>query len=72
MTKSLKNVKNVKWERHYEGRDVPEEYRIMSYPQPPARPDPEKADFDAITTRQAATLTAEPPQPRPVVPPAFA
>ena len=57
-----------KWERHYEGRDVPEEYRIMSYPQPPARPDPEKADFDAINTRQAATLTAEPPQPRPVVP----
>ena len=57
-----------KWERHYEGRDVPEEYRIMSYPQPPARPDPEKADFDAITTRQAATLTAKPPQPRPVVP----
>ena len=56
------------WERHYEGRDVPEEYRIMSYPQPPARPDPEKADFDAITTRQAATLTAKPPQPRPVVP----
>lgn len=56
------------WERHYEGRDVPEEYRIMSYPQPPARPDPEKADFDAISTRQAATLTAEPPQPRPVVP----
>ncbi len=57
-----------KWERHYEGRDVPEEYRIMSYPQPPVRPDPEKADFDAITTRQAATLTAEPPQPRPAVP----
>ena len=57
-----------KWERHYEGRDVPEEYRIMSYPQPPARPDPEKADFDAIAAGQAATLTAEPPQPRPVVP----
>ena len=57
-----------KWEHHYEGQDVPEEYRIMSYPQPPARPVPEKADFDAISTRQAATLTAEPPQPRPVVP----
>ena len=56
------------WERYYEGRDVPEEYRIMSYPQPPARPDPEKADFDAISTRQAATLTAEPPQSRPVIP----
>ena len=55
------------WQRHYEGRDVPEEHRIMSYPQP-ERPDPEKADFDAITTRQAATLTAEPPEPRPVIP----
>jgi len=47
--------------------DIPEEYRIMSYPQP-ERPDPEKADFDAITTRQAATLTVEPTQPRPVIP----
>ena len=55
------------WQRHYEGRDVPEEHRIMSFPQP-ERPDPEKADFDAITTRQAATLTAEPPEPRPVIP----
>ena len=57
-----------KWERHFEGRDVPEEYRIMSYPQPPAWPDPEKTDFDAIGTAQAAPPTAEPPQPRPVVP----
>ena len=55
------------WQRHYEGRDVPEEHSIMSYPQP-ERPDPEMADFDAITTRQAATLTAEPPEPRPVIP----
>ena len=55
------------WQRHYEGRDVPEKHRIMSYPQP-EHPDPEKADFDAITTRQAATLTAEPPEPRPVIP----
>ena len=53
----------------YNGResDIPKEYRIMSYPQP-ERPDPEKVDFDAIGTRQAATLTAEPPEPRPVVP----
>lgn len=53
----------------YNGResDIPKEYCIMSYPQP-ERPDPEKADFDAIGTRQAATLTAEPPGPRPVVP----
>ena len=49
----------------YDGRDVPEEYRIMSYP-PPTRPDPEKADFDAAA--QTATPTAEPPQPRPVIP----
>ena len=47
--------------------DIPGDYRIMSFPQP-ERPDPEKADFDAITTRQAATLTAEPPEPRPVIP----
>ena len=56
------------WERHFEGRDVPEEYRIMSFPQPPTRPDPEKADLDAISTRQEVTLTAEPPQPVPVNP----
>ena len=63
------NNKNT-FSEWYNGResDIPGEYRIMSYPQPPARPDPEKADFDAITTRPAATLTAEPPQPRPVVP----
>ena len=53
----------------YNGResDIPKEYCIMSYPQP-ERPDPEKADFDAISTRQAATLTAEPQEPRPVIP----
>ncbi|GAB5081279.1 hypothetical protein Osc1_04520 [Hominimerdicola sp. 21CYCFAH17_S] len=45
----------------YDGRDVPEEYRIMSYPQP-ERPDPEKSDDEAI----AATLTVG--QPRPVMP----
>lgn len=63
------NNKNT-FSEWYKGRenDIPGEYRIMSYPQPPARPDPEKADFDAISTGQAATLTAEPPQPRPVVP----
>ena len=56
-----------KWERHFEGRDVPEEYRIMSYPQPPARPDPEKVEMDAAATGQAQAVqsTAEP---RPVVP----
>lgn len=49
----------------YDGRDVPEEYRIMSFPQP-ERADPEKSDFDAIAVAQAATLADE--QPRPVIP----
>lgn len=52
----------------YDGRDVPEEYRIMSYPPPPQRPDPEKTDREAAPTEQAATLTAEPPEPKPVTP----
>lgn len=56
------------WEPHFEGRDVPEEYRIMSYPQSPQRPDPEKAEQEAAPTEQAATLTAEPPEPKPVTP----
>ncbi len=53
----------------YTGResDIPKEYRIISYPQL-ERPDPEKVEMDAIGTRQTATLTAEPPQPRPVIP----
>lgn len=49
----------------YDGRDVPEEYRIMSYPQPER---PETVEKDAAPARQAATLTAEPQQPRPVIP----
>ena len=52
----------------YDGRDVPEEYRIMSYPQPPQRPDPEKTEREAAPTEQAATLTAEPREPKPVTP----
>ncbi|MFQ4307505.1 antirestriction protein [Clostridioides difficile] len=52
----------------YDGRDVPEEYRIMSYPQPPQRPDPEKTDREAAPTGQTATQTAEPPEPKPVTP----
>lgn len=53
----------------YNGReaDIPKEYRVMGFPEP-ERPDPEKVDFDAISTRQAATLAAEPPQPVPVRP----
>ena len=44
------------WERHFEGRDVPEEYRIMSYPQPE-----QNIDFEAIAPAQTAEL-------RPVTP----
>lgn len=55
------------WERQFEGRAVPEDYRIMSYPQS-ERTAPEKIEFDAVISPQAATLTAEPTQPRPVIP----
>lgn len=34
----------------------------------PTHLDPEKVEMDAIGTRQAATLTTEPPQPQPVIP----
>ena len=43
----------------YDGRDVPEEYRVTPQPEQDA---PEKADFDAVP---AATL---PTEPRPVIP----
>ena len=55
------NNKNT-FSEWYNGRDIPKEYRIMSYPQP-TRLDPEKVEMDAIGTRQATTLTTEPPQP---------
>ena len=60
------NNKNT-FSEWYNGRDIPKEYRIMSYPQP-TRLDPEKVEMDAIGTRQAATFTVEPPQPQPVIP----
>lgn len=60
------NNKNT-FSEWYNGRDIPKEYRIMSYPQP-TRLDPEKVEMDAIGTRQAATLTVEPPQPQSVIP----
>ena len=60
------NNKNT-FSEWYNGRDIPKEYRIMSYPQP-TRLDPEKVEMDAIGTRQAATLTTEPPQPQSVIP----
>ena len=54
------------WERQFEGRDVPEEYRIMSYPQP-ERGEQDKAFMDAAEVQQTETPSAE-QQPRPVVP----
>ena len=60
------NNKNT-FSEWYNGResDIPKEYRIMSYPQP----EHDKNIFmDAAETQQAAVQTAEPQQPRPVVP----
>ena len=47
----------------YDGRDVPQEYRVTPQPPQPERPDPEKEDFDAAAMQPA--LAAEP---RPVIP----
>lgn len=49
------------WQRIHEGQPVPEEYRVMSFPQP-------EVMRDEIKTRQAAVLTAETPQSQPVIP----
>ena len=46
----------------YDGRDVPQEYRVTPQPPQPEQDAPEKADFDAVPT---AALPAEP---RPVIP----
>ena len=51
------------WERQFEGREVPEEYRIMSYPQQ-ERGEQDKAFMDAAEAQQTETPPAEPPQPR--------
>ena len=50
-----------KWQRVHEGQPVPEEYRVMAFPQP-------EVMRDEIKTRQAAVLTAEAPQFQPVIP----
>ena len=42
------------WQRVHEGQPVPEEYRVMAFPQP-------EVMRDEIKTRQAAVLTAEAP-----------
>ena len=49
------------WQRVHEGQPVPEEYRVMAFPQP-------EVMRDEIKTRQAAVLTAEATQPQPVIP----
>lgn len=49
------------WQRVHEGQPVPEEYRVMAFPQP-------EVMRDEIKTRQTAVLTAEAPQPQPVIP----
>lgn len=54
------------WERQFEGREVPEEYRVMSYPQP-ERGEQDKAFMDAAETPQDGAVADE-QQPRPVVP----
>lgn len=49
------------WEKHFEGRDVPEEYRIMSYPLA-------SAERDAAPVAQAAAIPeAQTQEPRPVI-----
>ena len=53
----------------YDGRDVPEEYRVTPQPPQRSRPDPEKVEMDAAAPGQRTAQTAEQPQePRPVIP----
>ena len=53
----------------YDGRDVPQEYRVTPQPPQPERPDPSKVEMDAAAPGQRMIPTAEQPQePRPVIP----
>ena len=53
----------------YDGRDVPEEYRVTPQPPQPERPDPSKVEMDAAAPGQKTVQTIEQPQePRPVIP----
>jgi len=55
--------------RWYDGRDVPEEYRVTPAPPEPGRPDPEKVEMDAAPAGQTAAQPKEQAQePRPVTP----
>ena len=49
------------WQRVHEGQPVPEEYRVMAYPQP-------EVLWEEAQTRQAAAPTAEAPAQRQVIP----
>ena len=54
---------------YYDGRDVPQEYRVTPQPPQRSRPDPEKVEMDAAAPGQRTAQTAEQPQePRPVIP----
>ena len=53
----------------YDGRDVPEEYRVTPQPPQPERPDPSKVEMDAAAPGQRTAQTAAQRQePRPVIP----
>ncbi len=53
----------------YDGRDVPEEYRVTPAPPEPERPDPEKVEMDAAPAGQTTAQPKEQAQePHPVIP----
>ncbi|EGT5079083.1 antirestriction protein ArdA [Clostridioides difficile] len=53
----------------YDGRDVPEEYRVTPQPPQPERPDPSKVEMDAAAPGAKTAQPAEQSQePRPVIP----
>ena len=53
--------------RWYDGRDVPEEYRVTPAPPEPGRPDPKKVEMDAAPAGQTTAQPKE-QEPRPVIP----
>ena len=55
--------------RWYDGRDVPEEYRVTPAPPELGRPDPKKVEMDAAPAGQTTAQPKEQAQePRPVIP----
>ena len=55
--------------RWYDGRDVPEEYRVTPAPPEPGRPDPKKVEMDATPAGQTTAQPKEQAQEsRPVIP----